>query len=250
LWIFSCKGLDLDLGLSWVRVLALINHAVAGPGVFADEIRRRGHQLEQWTPSDAAMPRPLSEYGAVIAFGGGMQVDQEDRHPWLRQAFGVLGDAVDGSIPVLGVCLGAQMLGRAVGGSVGPAAAPECGWHPIQLTDAGADDPLFAGRTRTFDVFQWHSYACELPPGAVALAHSAVCLQSFRVGERAWGVQWHPEVTPGSVALWARKYRPAPGGVPVPLDLAELETTIAERMEATSADGRALCARFLAIAEA
>ncbi|HWE11358.1 MAG TPA: type 1 glutamine amidotransferase [Solirubrobacteraceae bacterium] len=232
-----------------MRVLALVNHEVAGPGVFADEVRRQGHDLETWAPASEPLPRPPADYGAVIAFGGGMQVDQEDRHPWLREAFGVLQAAVEHAVPTLGVCLGAQMLARATGGAVGPAAEAECGWRPIQLTEAADDDPLFAGQPRVFEVFQWHSYACELPPGAVALARNDVCLQSFRVGPCAWGVQWHPEVTGGSVAVWARRHRPAPGGVPVPIDLARLDMTISERMDATNADGRALCARFLATAQ-
>jgi GMP synthase (glutamine-hydrolysing) len=231
-----------------VRILALINHAVAGPGVFADEVRRRGHELDQWEAAEGPLPRPLPAYDAILAFGGGMQVDDEDQHPWLRQAFDVLADAIAGSVPVLGVCLGAQMLARVTGGTVGPAATAECGWHSVELTEAGAADPLFAGQPRVFDVFQWHSYACELPPGAIALARSAVCLQSFRVGERAWGVQWHPEVTADTIALWVSDHRPAPNGVPVRIDPAEMEATVAERIRSTNDEGRALCARFLAAA--
>jgi GMP synthase (glutamine-hydrolysing) len=231
-----------------MRVLALINHAVAGPGAFADEVRRHGHELDEWTPSAGPIPRPLSAYGAVIAFGGGMQVDEEHLYPWLRQAFDVLAQAVQGAVPLLGVCLGAQMLARAAGGAVGPSPEPECGWHAVALTEAGAADPLFRDGAREFEVFQWHTYACALPPGATALARSPVCLESFRVGECAWGVQWHPEVTAASVALWARRFPPAPNGVPVTIDLAALDATVSERMEATSADGRALCARFLALA--
>jgi GMP synthase-like glutamine amidotransferase len=143
---------------------------------------------------------------------------------------------------------GAQMLARAAGGSVGPAPEAEWGWRPVDLTEAGAGDPLFAGRPRSFDVFQWHSYTFTLAPSAVALASSPVCLQSFRIGDRAWGVQWHPEVTAESVLLWADRYPPAPGGVPVSIDLPALRAAVAARMHATNDEGRALCARFLAAA--
>jgi GMP synthase-like glutamine amidotransferase len=232
-----------------MRVLALIHHEVAGTGVFADEVSRRGHELETWLPSAGRVPRPLAGYGAVVAFGGGMQADQEDRYPWLRAAHDLLGQTLERGVPTLGVCLGAQVLARTAGGSVGPAADAECGWQPVQLTDAGTEDRLFAGRPRTFDVFQWHSYAFDLPPGAVPLARSPVCLQSFRVGACAWGVQWHPEVTADSAILWASRHVPTVGGRPVPIDLAALEATVAARIGSTNDEGRDLCARFLAVAE-
>ncbi|MDQ2895324.1 MAG: type 1 glutamine amidotransferase [Actinomycetota bacterium] len=232
-----------------MRVLALVHHGVAGTGVFADEVTHRGHELEEWLPSARPIPRPLSQYDAVMAFGGGMQADQEDRYPWLRVARNTLRDALERSVPTLGVCLGAQVLARAAGGAIGPASRAESGWSAVHLTDAGIEDPLFAGRPRSFDVFQWHSYAFELPPGAVPLARNLVCLQSFRIGESAWGLQWHPEVTSDSVLLWGAEHPPAPSGVPVSVDLAALRAEVAARISATNDDGRALCARFLKAAE-
>jgi GMP synthase (glutamine-hydrolysing) len=233
-----------------MRVLALIHHAVAGSGVFGDEVRRRGHALDEWVASAEPMPQPLSEYDAVMAFGGGMQADQEDRYPWLRAALGVLDEALRDDVPTLGVCLGAQMLARAAGGAVGPSPEAEWGWRPVSLTEDGLRDPLFDGLPPTFDVFQWHSYAFELPPDGVALASSPVCLQAFRAGDCAWGVQWHPEVTGESVLHWAERYPPAPHGVPVVVDLVALRSAVAARMTATNDEGRRLCARFLSVAEA
>jgi GMP synthase (glutamine-hydrolysing) len=232
-----------------MKVLALIHHEVAGAGVFPEVVAQRGHELEFWTPSHEPMPRPLTEYGAVIAFGGGMQADQEDIHPWLLTALEALQQCLREQIPTLGVCLGGQMLARAAGGPVGPAPHPECSWEPVELTEAGRADPLFAGLPRVFEVYQWHSYEFGLPPEAVLLASSDVCLQAFRAGPSAWGLQWHPEVTGTSILRWAQEHRPAPGGVPVPIDTEALEAQVAERIEATNEDGRRLCARFLAAAE-
>lgn len=232
-----------------MRVLALINHEAVPSGVFADEIVRRGHDLDHWVPSNGEIPRPLSEYGAVIAFGGGMQADQEQIHPWLHSAFAVLDECLVRGVPTLGVCLGGQMLARVAGGVIGPAPQAEAGWQPVELTDAGAQDPLFEGEPRRFDVFQWHSYSFELPPGAVALASSDVCLQSFRLGASAWGLQWHPEVTGDSILRWARDHRPAPNGVPVTIDMPAMEAAVASRIDELNADGRALCARFLQTAQ-
>jgi GMP synthase (glutamine-hydrolysing) len=232
-----------------MRVLALIHHEVAGAGVLAEVVADRGHELEFWTPSEDTLPRALTDYGAVIAFGGGMQADQEHIHPWLLTALEALEICLREQIPTLGVCLGGQMLARAAGGRVGPAPRPVCGWEPVQLTEAGLADPLFDGLPRSFEVYQWHSYEFGLPPGAVPLASSDASLQCFRVGACAWGVQWHPEVTGASILHWAQEYRPAPGGVPVPVDMDALEAQVAERIEATNEDGRQLCARFLAAAE-
>jgi GMP synthase (glutamine-hydrolysing) len=223
-----------------MRILALIHHEVAGSGVFGDEVRRRGHAVDEWVASAQPMPRPLPKYDAVMAFGGGMQADQEQRYPWLRSALGVLDEALRDAVPTLGVCLGAQMLARAAGGSVGPSPEAEWGWQPVSLTDDGLRDPLFTGLPRTFDVFQWHSYAFELPPGAVPLASSPVCLQAFRAGDCAWGVQWHPEVTGESVLHWAKRYPPAPHGVPVEVDLPALRNAIGSRMATTNDAGRPL----------
>ncbi len=232
-----------------MRVLAVIHHAVSGPGVFAGEAVARGHAFEQWEPADGPPPRSLSDYNAVMAFGGGMQVDEDERYPWLRTVLDLLREGVEREVPILGVCLGAQMLAHAVGGAVGPAPRAERGWSSVELTGAGRQDPLFAGEPRIFEVFQWHSDAFELPPGAIALAHSPVCLQAFRAGPRAWGVQWHPEVTAETVLDWARTHVPAPGGVDAPLDLAEFQAAVSARMEQTNHEGRALCRRFLQVAE-
>jgi GMP synthase (glutamine-hydrolysing) len=232
-----------------MRVLSIINHALCDAGVFGDEALAGGHQFDEWQPSEGPLPRPLSDYDAVISFGGGMQADQDERHPWLRTALDVLKDGLQHEVPTLGVCLGGQMLARAAGGTIGPAPQAEAGFDEVQLTDAGHQDPLFAGLPRTLPVYQWHSYSFGLPPQAVALARSPVCLQAFRLGDRAWGLQWHPEVRAETALMWARLAIPAVDGVPVDLDPAQLAVAVAERMQQTNRDGRELCRRFLQIAE-
>lgn len=232
-----------------MRILSLVYEADAGSGVFADEIRCRGHELEEWLPSRGPVPRPLGDFGAIVTFGGGMQADQEDRHPWLRTVLDLLREALDRDLPTLGVCLGAQVLARVAGGSVGPATQAEWGWHPVRLLPDAAHDPVLGGLPRTLDVLQWHSYAFTLPPGAVALARSPVSLQAFRVGTSAWGVQWHPEVTAETVMLWGESYPPRPGGTPVTVDLRALRDAVDARIGRTNREGRELCGRFLSVAE-
>ncbi len=233
-----------------MRVLAIVNHEVCDPGVFGEQIAREGHELIEWHPSTGALRGPLSSFDAVLALGGGMQPDDEQRHPWLLSALEVLRECIADGVPTLGLCLGGQMLARAAGGNVGPAPEAEWGWGSVELTPAAADDPLFGGLPSRIEVFQWHSFQFTLPPGAVALGSSPVCLQCIRVGERAWGVQWHPEVTRSSALLWARCHPPSPGGVPVRIDLERFEALVQERIAACNSDGRALCSRFLSVAAA
>ncbi len=232
-----------------MRVLAVINHDLCDAGVFGDEAIAGGHQFDEWQPSEAPLPRPLADYDAVISFGGGMQADEDERHPWIRTALDVLQQSVEREVPTLGVCLGGQLLARAAGGTVDPAPRAEAGFDEVELTDAGQQDPLFAGLPRTLPVYQWHSYSFGLPPDGVALASSPVCLQAFRVGRRAWGLQWHPEVTGETALMWAQLAIPAVDGVPVDLDLAQHAVAVAERMQQANQDGRELCRRFLQIAE-
>src|SRR5262249_35341633 len=104
--------------------------------------------------------------------------------------------------PVLGVCLGAQLLARASHAAVMPAARPEIGWYPVELTDEAANDPVFSALPGRFHAVQWHFCTYEGPAGACELARSDVCTQAFRLGERAWGIQFHAEVTRPQIAGW------------------------------------------------
>jgi GMP synthase (glutamine-hydrolysing) len=186
-----------------MEVLSIIHGGEVRAGVFADPVRRRGHHLTEWAaPSGSPPPRPLEEYDAVFIFGGSMHVDQVDEHAWLRDEESLIRRLLELETPLLGVCLGAQLLAKAVGAHVGPASRAEIGWFPLELTDEAAEDPLFANLPRTFDAFQWHYYAFDLPEGAVELARNNVCSQAFRLGERAWAVQFHPEVTLAQIEGW------------------------------------------------
>jgi GMP synthase-like glutamine amidotransferase len=147
---------------------------------------------------------------------------------------------LDARTPVLGVCLGAQLLAQAAGAEVGPAPEPEVGWLPVELTAEAPDDPLFASLPERFDAFQWHHYAFEVPAGATELARSAVCSQAFRLDGSAWGVQFHPEVTRDQVRSWLEEK----DDVDVDWDAFGAETE--SRIEQWNELGRDLCDAFLA----
>jgi GMP synthase (glutamine-hydrolysing) len=227
-----------------MKVLAVVHGDEVRSGVFADPIVAGGHELEEWSIARSPAPsRPLEAYDAAIVFGGSMHADEEATHPWLREEKGLLRRFLDAGTPVLGVCLGAQLVAHAAGAWVGRAREPEIGWHEVELTPAAASDPLFARLPRRFQALQWHYYAFEVPDGAVELARSPVCSQAFRLGDLAWGVQFHPEVTLAMVEQWLEE----PEEVDFARDALRRETY--ERIEEWNALGRELCAGFLRAVE-
>ena len=227
-----------------MKVLAVVHDDAVRSGVFADPIAAGGHELEEWSIARERSPsRPLEAYDAAIVFGGSMHADQDEAHPWLREEKQLLRRFLDSRTPVLGVCLGGQLVAHAAGAWVGRARQPEIGWHEVELTPAAAADPLFARLPRRFEALQWHYYAFEVPAGAVELARSPVCSQAFRLGELAWGVQFHPEVTLAMVEQWLKE----PEEVDFDRDALRRETN--ERIEEWNALGRELCAGFLGAVE-
>jgi GMP synthase-like glutamine amidotransferase len=225
-------------------VLAVIHGDKVRAGVFGDVVAARGHRLEEWSLAwDTPLPRPLDAYGSVLVFGGAMHADQDRHHPWLREENFFLQRLLDLQTPVLGICLGAQLLAKAASASVHPAAEFEIGWHPVELTDAAADDPLLGRLPERFDAFQWHYYTYDPPAGAIELARSSVCTQAFRLGGNAWGVQFHPEVTLAQVQSWVDEKEE------VPVDDEALMTETRERIGAWNDLGRDLCGAFMDAAE-
>jgi GMP synthase-like glutamine amidotransferase len=227
-----------------VHVLAVIHGEKVRAGVFGDVIAERGHRLEEWSLAwETPLPRPLDDYGAVMVFGGAMHADQDDHHPWLREENLFLQRVLDLHLPVLGVCLGAQLLATAAHAPVHAASQPEIGWYTVELTEEARDDPLFAELPQRFEAFQWHCYTYGLPAGGVELARSAVCTQAFRLGDVAWGIQFHAEVTSSVVDDWLEETSDPD------IDAATLATETDERIGPWNAFGRDLCGAFIREAE-
>jgi GMP synthase-like glutamine amidotransferase len=228
-----------------VRVLSIVHQADAGPGVFAEAAAAAGHELEGWSPPDSPPPS-LERYDAAMVFGGAMHVDQEERHPWLRPEKELLRGLLESDTPMLGVCLGAQLLAEAAGGSAQRAAEPEIGWFEVEVDHAGREDPLTGPLAPRFEAFEWHSYDFSPPDGAVALAHSALCTQAARLAEAAWAIQFHAEVSPESVEAWIRDYRSDKDALRTDVDPERLRAETQRKIAAWNDVGRELCERFLA----
>jgi GMP synthase (glutamine-hydrolysing) len=229
-----------------MRALAIVHQRDAGPGVFANAIRSRGVDLDSWMRAQTdSPPADPTGYDAVLTFGGAMHVDEEQRHGWLREEKALLAELLDRGVPMLGVCLGAQLLAEAAGSTPSRASEPEIGWHEVELTSDGANDPLLAPLAPRFEAFQWHSYEFPLPPDATALARSSVCLQAYRVGDSAWGIQFHAEVTPVDAEAWIDDYRSDEDAVRIGIDPEDLRGVTRRSIRAWNELGRGLCERFI-----
>jgi GMP synthase (glutamine-hydrolysing) len=140
---------------------------------------------------------------ALIILGGPMSVDDEDRYSFLRWEKRIIRAAINDGVPILGVCLGAQLIASALGTPVYHGHVREIGWTPISITPHGQVDSLLGYLPESATVFQWHGDGFDLPAGAIQLASSVNFEnQAFRVGRNIYGLQFHLEVTPRMIARW------------------------------------------------
>jgi GMP synthase-like glutamine amidotransferase len=231
------------------RALAIVFERDAGPGVFEQASVVRGVELDSWHfDGRAAPPGDPSGYGAVMVFGGSMHPDAEDAHPWLREVKTLLGELLGRGTPLLGVCLGGQLLADAVGPPSRRAREPELGWHEVEVTPEGERDPVLGPLAPGFTAFGWHRYEFALPRGGTALARSATCLQAYRLGDAAWGIQFHAEVTAQDADAWINDDRDKEDAAWIVADFDELRERTRVAMGPWNELGRGLCGRFLDVA--
>lgn len=188
------------------KIYVLQHHPVENLGSIADALEGAALAWQYVRVADGQpVPADMKGAGGLVVMGGPMGVYQTDRYPWLRDEMRLIEDAIKSNLPVLGVCLGAQIVAAALGAKVerNPA-GKEIGWHPIRLSDAAKDDRLLRGLPATLRPFHWHGDIFELPRGAVSLASSEKTpCQAFRHGERTYAFQFHFEVTRESVSSMA-----------------------------------------------
>ena len=189
-----------------MRFLVFQHIAIEHPGIFRDFFTADGIGWDAVELDAGAEIPPLDGYDALWVMGGPMDVWEEDQHPWLAAEKRAIRAAVARELPYMGVCLGHQLLGAAMGGRVGRAAQAEVGILDVALTEAGRRDPLFEGMAPVFKALQWHgAEVAAAPPGAAVLAQSPLCqVQAMRVGRCAYGLQYHTELTQSTVDEWSR----------------------------------------------
>lgn len=186
-------------------IFLIIQHAEGeGLGTIDGLLKRKGvytHFIKVF--KNQRIPRTPDGYSGLIVLGGPMGVYEDDLYPFIKDEIDLIEKALRKDIPILGICLGAQMLAKAGGSDVYRGKRKEIGWYRIILTDAGKRDRLFIGLPDKFIVFQWHGDTFDIPEGSICLGFSDLFPhQIIKVGKRAYGLQFHLEVTEGMVRDW------------------------------------------------
>ena len=186
-----------------MRVLVLQHIACEPPGVYEDVLRELGAEIVRVELDEGEALPDWREFDAIIAMGGPMSVNDEAEHPWLVAEKRLIREAVSAGTPFWGACLGVQLLASSLGARVYAGPEPEVGILDVILTDAGRADPVFAGLPETLGTLQWHGDTFDLPDGATLLAGSPLYPnQAFRFG-KAYGIQFHLEVSREMAEAWA-----------------------------------------------
>jgi GMP synthase (glutamine-hydrolysing) len=185
-------------------VLLVRNDRYESFGVAPGALAWVGMDVLTANATDPAVDLPaLSEVAGIVTFGGTVNVDQVHEHPHLARVREYTCQAIERGVPYLGICLGSQILARASGVDVVQGPVREVGFEPVRTTGAATDDPLLSVLDQDEVVLQWHEDTHELPEGAVLLiTGDRIPVQGYRVGDRAWGVQFHLEVDALELGWW------------------------------------------------
>ncbi|HEX3803494.1 MAG TPA: type 1 glutamine amidotransferase [Solirubrobacteraceae bacterium] len=232
-----------------MRALTIVHEKDAGPGIFNDVLAASAADADTWlVAEEPEPPAPAREYDAIFSFGGSVHPDQEQSHPWLKTEKRFLSEALRGGVPLLGVCLGAELIAEVEGTVTRRMSRPEIGWYGVKLTSAGAADPVIGPIGQPFPALEWHSYEVALPSRAAALARSANCLQAFRIGDVAWGIQFHAEVTADDFQHWLDDYASDEDFVEEGIEPDAIAVETEHRIAPWHDLGRGICERFLEVA--
>jgi GMP synthase (glutamine-hydrolysing) len=187
----------------------VIQHApMETSGIIAAELETRGMAAKVVrTFAGEQVPRELGPSRGLVVMGGPMSVYEGDRYPFLRDELRLIESAMRDDAPVLGVCLGSQLIAAALGAEVKSGGRKEIGWHAVKLTDDAFLDPLWKGIESSFPAFHWHGDVFTLPAGATLLASSQLTpRQAFRYGKTTYAILFHLEVTEGIVEAMVRSF--------------------------------------------
>lgn len=226
-----------------LTVLAVQNDPDSGPARFADWFAEEGVRLVV-VSGDEVLDSPAG-YDGVLLLGGGLMPDEDERAPWLPRERALTAAALADGVPLLGICLGGQLLAHVAGGRVvADSGRPEHGSVGIRRVAGSEGDALLGSLPAEFPAVEHHrDEITALPPGAVHLATSATCpRQAFRVGECAWGLQFHPEAAADRLARWDPERLAAEG-----FDLADLRVAADAAEPESAAAARALLRAFVAV---
>lgn len=186
-----------------MNIAVCLQHvAFEGPGIFEPLLERRGYRVtRRLVPEEGLPPAPGD---VLLVMGGPMSVN--DSLPWIAEELAFIHRAIAQRVPIVGICLGAQFLARALGATIKPGPTFEVGFLPITVTEAGSHDPFFAGLPSTMTVFQWHGEGFDPPPDCAVLATSEFYpVQAFRYGDRVYGLLFHVELDEQGIQALCRE---------------------------------------------
>ncbi len=189
-----------------MRILVVQHDREDPAGVVGERLAARGATLvPTLLPAGETFPDGPEGYDGLVLMGGPMSAADDDRHPYYARLHRTVRRFHDAGRPILGICLGSQIIARSFGKPVYRNKVTEIGFCPVRLTDAGQTDPLFAGLGAQIRPMQWHEDTFDLPDEATRLAENNDCLnQAYRIGLSTYAVQFHPEVDRAMVRTWAR----------------------------------------------
>ena len=220
-----------------------------GPGTITDAAARAGCTLDVRHLYRGDPLPALDDADALIVMGGPMNVDDVEEYPFLAPECDLLTEALARDVPMLGLCIGSQLIAKAAGARVFPVSIKEIGWYDVAVTDAGKTDPLFQGQGDALRVFHWHGDTYDMPAGAVLLCTSnPVAHQAFRIGEVVYGLQFHMEVTADMVREWIAVNAGELAGVSDYIDPAAILDAIPAELPRMQAVGDAVLDRWFALA--
>lgn len=231
-----------------MNVLIVKHVDIEGPGSIQDFLRKEKISYQTLNLQlDTHFPK-LDDLTHIVLLGGPMNVYKEERYPFLKGEDLFIKEAIQRGKRILGICLGAQLISKALGARVFKAPVKEIGWYDVSLTEEGAEDSIFSHFPKTFSVFQWHEDTFEIPHAGKLIATSTnVHHQAFRYGENAYGLQFHLEVTEEMICDWVEAYEEEfEGSKPPPLSKDQIMAETGKVMGSYRKRGLSFLERFFA----
>ncbi len=228
-----------------MQVLIIKHVEIEGPGLIGCCLDQKKIPYQVLSlDSGARLPKPEA-YTHIVLLGGPMNVHEEDRCPFLKDEDLFIKETIQEGKSILGICLGAQLIAKALGAKVFKAPVKEIGWYDVSLTRIGSRDPLFSNLPKTFPVFQWHEDTFEIPKaGKLVATSSPISHQAFRYGENAYGLQFHLEVTEEMITEWVETYGEENDTQGFPFSKAQVLTETAIKIESYTRTGMKFLENF------
>ncbi len=188
------------------KILVLQHEAHEGIGAFEPLFHKPGQQVitkKLYSGDQVPLDEELCEYSGVVLMGGSISANDGDKLKFIADELKMIPQAIQLRLPILGVCLGAQLIAKALGAKVTRGPQKEIGWYPLTLAPASNKDPIFGMLPSPAVLFQWHGETFDIPSGGMRLAGSALYInQAFRYMDRVYGLQFHPEMTDSMLRNW------------------------------------------------